>query len=84
MLAAPIRKQLSRCLAIYCLAFGVANFFSSCATQKPPPALVGDPDARQESNIPWNRPEHWESGVNVPGGIGGDTGGPGTSQIGGN
>jgi hypothetical protein len=33
----------------------------SCATQKTP-RLVDDPDAKQESNIPWNKQEKWEQG----------------------
>jgi len=37
--------------------------------------LINDPDAQKESSIPWNKPAKWESGANVPGGIGGGAGG---------
>ena len=57
-----------------------AGAFSSCATEKPRTALISDPDTQKESSIPWNKPAKWESGANVPGGIGG-TGGPGASSI---
>ena len=51
-------------------------FLSSCATNQPKQtALVNDPDAQQESTIPWNKPQKWESSVNVPGGIGSVGGG---------
>lgn len=53
-----------------------AAAFSSCATEKPRTALFSDPDAQKESSIPWNKPAKWESGANIPGGIGG---GPGSS-----
>jgi outer membrane biogenesis lipoprotein LolB len=33
----------------------------ACATQKSTPALVDDPDAKKESQIPWNKQEKWES-----------------------
>lgn len=41
---------------------GAALMLTSCATQKAPPRLVDDPDAKQESNIPWNKQEKWEQG----------------------
>jgi hypothetical protein len=47
------------CLALFA---GVALMLSSCATQKEPPRLVDDPDAKHESNIPWNKQEKWEVG----------------------
>jgi hypothetical protein len=50
------------------LALALAAFFSSCATEKPRTALINDPDAQQESSIPWNRPQKWESGAAFPGG----------------
>src|SRR5438876_7766937 len=31
--------------------------FVGCATEKPKPALVDDPDAKKESQIPWNKQE---------------------------
>ena len=50
-------------------------FFSSCATEKPRTALISDPDAQKESSIPWNRPQKWETGANIPGGLGGGAAG---------
>jgi len=74
MLATPIRReQLSVWLRMFFLTL-VAVAFSSCATQKQPTALVNDPDAQGESNIPWNKPAKWESSANVPGGFGGAQG----------
>ena len=35
--------------------------FAACATQKPQLALVDDPDAKKESQIPWNKQEKWET-----------------------
>ena len=74
MLATPIHRQgLNLWLAIFLLTLA-AVAFSSCATEKPPPTLVSDPDSHGESSIPWNKPAKWESSVNVPGGIGGAQG----------
>jgi hypothetical protein len=33
----------------------------ACATEKPRVALVDDPDAKKESQIPWNKQEKWET-----------------------
>jgi hypothetical protein len=78
----PIRgRRLTRCLTIALLAVA-AGAFPSCATQKPRTALISDPDSQTESSIPWNKPAKWESGANVPGGIGGGAaGGPGGTSI---
>jgi len=59
------------------VCIGVAAGLSSCATTKEPPktALINDPDAQNESSIPWNKPAKWESGANLPGGLGGIGGG---------
>ena len=79
MLEEPIRSgRRARCLTIALLAAAAAAF-ASCATEKPRTALVGDPDGQSESSIPWNKPAKWESGANVPGGIGG--GGVGGASI---
>ena len=43
------------------LLSGAMLMLSSCA-QKESPRLVDDPDARQESAIPWNKQEKWEQG----------------------
>ena len=70
----PVRNRRQRCLTILCLSAG-ATLFCSCATEKPRTALINDPDAQKESSIPWNKPAKWESGAQVPGGIGGGPGG---------
>jgi hypothetical protein len=79
MLEILVRKLLRLCLIII-LFGGAATLFSSCATEKPRTALINDPDAQRESSIPWNKPAKWESGANVPGGIGGGSG-PGLGSI---
>ena len=74
MLVTPIRShRRTVCLTMVLLA-ATAGLFSSCATEKPRTALISDPDAQSESSIPWNKPAKWESGANVPGGIGGPGG----------
>jgi hypothetical protein len=79
MLEARIRSRLRKlCLTIALLLAALAGF-SSCATEKPQTALISDPDARAESSIPWNKPEKWETGAQIPGGIGGGGGPPGSS-----
>jgi hypothetical protein len=42
----------------------VAGAFTlvSCASQKEQVALVNDPDAKHESQLPWNKQEKWETG----------------------
>jgi hypothetical protein len=39
----------------------------SCASQKEQVALVKDPDAHNESQIPWNKQEKWETGAEMAG-----------------
>jgi hypothetical protein len=39
-----------------------AMTFVSCASQKEQVALVNDPDAKHESQLPWNKQEKWEVG----------------------
>jgi hypothetical protein len=75
MLETPARR-LRSLIPAFCLLAG-ALLFTSCATEAPQTALISDPDARKESSIPWNKPAKWESGANVPGGIGG---GPGINE----
>ena len=80
MLEAPIRnRRRGRCLTIALLAVSAAAF-ASCATEKPRPALVDDPDSqRAASTIPWNKPQNWEGRENFPTGMQGeDTGLGGT------
>jgi hypothetical protein len=74
MLETPVRNRRQPCLTIVLLG-AAATLFCSCATEKPRTALINDPDAQKESSIPWNKPAKWESGANVPGGIGGGVGG---------
>jgi outer membrane biogenesis lipoprotein LolB len=38
------------------------TLFAACATERPQTALVNDPDAKKESQIPWNKQETWETG----------------------
>jgi outer membrane biogenesis lipoprotein LolB len=52
----PKRKIATGLLLVWC-----GLFLGACATQKDPPALVNDPDAKKESQIPWNKQEKWES-----------------------
>lgn len=74
MLEAPTRSRTRRSLALTLLATAAA-LICSCATEPPRTALISDPDAQKESSIPWNKPAKWESGANIPGGIGGGAGG---------
>lgn len=43
----------------FALIVALATGLVSCATQRHV-ALVDDPDARGESQIPWNKKEKWE------------------------
>jgi uncharacterized lipoprotein YajG len=55
MLAQIPKRTISALLLLAgCMAF------AACATQKPQPVLVDDPDAKKESQIPWNKQEKWE------------------------
>ena len=47
------------------LMVGIGIMLSACATQKQPARLVDDPDAKQESTIPWNKQETWEAGAEL-------------------
>jgi len=51
----PKRTTASLLLLVAC------TLLAGCATQKPKPALVDDPDAATESQIPWNKQEKWET-----------------------
>jgi hypothetical protein len=55
------------------LMVGIGIMLSACATQKQPARLVDDPDAKQESAIPWNKQETWEAGAEL-GPVAGQTG----------
>ncbi len=39
-----------------------AGTLISCATQKEHVALVKDPDAKAEGEMPWDKQEKWETG----------------------
>jgi hypothetical protein len=39
----------------------LASTFVSCASQKENVTVVQDPDAKHESQIPWNKQEKWET-----------------------
>lgn len=41
------------------LVLVAAALFVSCAHEKP--ALVNDPDAQHEGQMPWNKQEKWET-----------------------
>jgi hypothetical protein len=72
MLEVIIRSRRGARYLTTALILAVAGSFCSCATEKPKnTALISDPDAQRESSIPWNKPAKWETGSQVPGGIGG-------------
>lgn len=56
MLAIPNLQKRVACLLLLTLA----TFFVSCATQKDK-RLVSDPDEKEDSLIPWNKQEKWET-----------------------
>ncbi|MEP6603347.1 MAG: hypothetical protein ABJB69_05315 [Spartobacteria bacterium] len=43
------------------LLIAAASSLVSCASNKEQVALVKDPDAKKESQIPWNKQERWET-----------------------
>jgi hypothetical protein len=55
-----IRKFQGKIAAVLLLA--AASTLVSCATQKENVALVNDPDAKPETQMPWNKQEKWETG----------------------
>jgi hypothetical protein len=55
---AQVRNLRTIVVPVLLCAFVVG--MSSCATQKET-ALVRDPDDRHDSQIPWNKQEHWET-----------------------
>lgn len=63
MLALIFKKKNFAMLALALFALGS---FASCATEKPPPRLVDDPNDRHESVLPWNQQEKWEQSANLP------------------
>jgi hypothetical protein len=57
---AQIRDLKRRVVAVLLLAVSIG--LVSCASQKEQVAIVKDPDAKPESQLPWNKQEKWESG----------------------
>lgn len=56
MLAIPnLRKSVARLLLL-----ALATLLVSCATKKDT-RLVSDPDEKEDSLIPWNKQEKWET-----------------------
>jgi hypothetical protein len=55
---AQIRRLERKVAAVLLLA--AASTLISCATDKEHVALVKDPDAKPESQMPWNKQEKWE------------------------
>ena len=74
---AQTHSFLARIFLSVVICVGTVVSLSSCATTKEQPktALINDPDSQNESTIPWNKPAKWESGANLPGGLGGIGGG---------
>jgi hypothetical protein len=62
-----------RTISILLLLAGCVAFVG-CATEKHV-ALVDDPDAKQESQMPWNKQEKWESQSQYGGVAGGSNSG---------
>jgi len=57
---AQIRKLRRPIASIILLV--AAGTLISCASQKQNVALVNDPDAKPESQMPWDKQEKWETG----------------------
>ena len=57
---AQIRDLKRKIVVILLLA--AATGLISCASQKDQVAVVNDPDAKPESQLPWNKQEKWETG----------------------
>ena len=53
--------DLKRKIAVVLLLAAVSGFVS-CASQKEQVGIVNDPDAKPESQLPWNKQEKWETG----------------------
>ena len=54
-------RRLRRPIAAL-LLLTAAGTLISCASQKHDVALVKDPDAKPEGQMPWNKQEKWETG----------------------
>lgn len=53
-------RNLKRSASALLVVVGAMTYVS-CASQKEV-ALVNDPDAKHESQLPWNKQEQWETG----------------------
>jgi hypothetical protein len=62
---AQIRDLKRKIVVILLLA--AASGLVSCASQKDQVAIVNDPDAKPESQLPWNKQEKWETGSQLSG-----------------
>ena len=56
-------------MIVVVLLLAAATSLVSCASQKEQVAIVNDPDAKPESQLPWNKQEKWENGSNQLSGI---------------
>ena len=59
------KKAIAGVLLVCC-----CGTFVGCATQKGPPVLVGDPEHKPESTLPWNKQERWELAGGIPSQLG--------------
>ena len=58
MVAAIVNRMRFRAAVIALLAC-LATTFTSCVS-KPPPPLISDPQAANETALPWNQQQKWE------------------------
>jgi hypothetical protein len=58
MLAVILRRIRFRSARVVLLA-GLAATLASCAAKQPPP-LISDPQAANETALPWNQQQKWE------------------------
>jgi hypothetical protein len=59
-------RDLKRKIVVILLLAAVSGLVS-CASQKDQVAIVNDPDAKPESQLPWNKQEKWETGSQLSG-----------------
>jgi hypothetical protein len=58
MLAVILNRIRFRAALVLLVACGAATF-TSCVS-KPPPPLISDPTAANETALPWNEQQKWE------------------------
>ena len=56
---ATIRRQIHFRIGVLALLACLAMALASCATKQPGP-LVADPNAANETALPWNEQQKWE------------------------